>query len=677
MQKGSWWDFFAWWRIFLHLKFVSGFSCMFWHVHWLSQPISRPGGRGVHPALQSTTDAYILQYWPARWCAQSNPALKGYQSLLGQWGPHFFARFYDVSFLFSTVFLYKTFLHWVLHWFPSMFTRFPRFSPTGFTLFFHMFTQHFYHIVMHFSATAAAILFNPEFPTFSPMLVYFHVAAFSPRGSPAFLFPHIAVWGSSSPHHCGVLVSFARIPRGRPRPLPRPPPRLFSPHLTTTHLIHNSSPSSHAQLISHNSHNSSHTPHLTDLLLGTRSTQSLLKELRHGLAPPWPRLPVAWQARYTKPPQKAAGRIGAAVAAKLPEGAARRIPVAWHVQYTEPPEGDAADWRRRGRGCGCLLRGRHSTQSLLKELRRGLAPPWPRLPVARQAQYTEPPEGVAARICAAVAGSLLRGRRNTQSFLKELRRVWSLCGRGWLLRGRRNTQSVLKELLCGRYNQSSLTTHLISLISHRSAHSTHHTTAHPTPLISHHSSHTTHLTPLISQHSSHSTPHTTHFPPVIPYHSSHTAHLSPVTSPHSSQTVHLTPLLSQHSSQIHSSHITHFTPLITHHSSHAHLTALKHTLFILHDSSQSTQTYATYLTPFISYQPHIQAQDTKLHMWGSPAGPYFLGIPPGGAAPAFVGRRASLRLIILPIIYSSHTTHLAILISQNSAPTTHLAWPAQ
>ena len=36
-----------------------------------------------------------------------------------------------------------------------------------------------------------------------------------------------------------------------------------------------------------------------------------------------------------------------------------------------------ADWRRSGRGY--LLRGRRSTESLLKELRRGLAPPWPRL----------------------------------------------------------------------------------------------------------------------------------------------------------------------------------------------------------------------------------------------------------------------------------------------------------
>ena len=62
-----------------------------------------------------------------------------------------------------------------------------------------------------------------------------------------------------------------------------------------------------------------------------------------------------------------------------------------------------ADWRRSGRGY--LLRGRRSTESLLKELRRGLAPQWPRLVVAWQAQYSEPPEGAAARIGAAVAAA--------------------------------------------------------------------------------------------------------------------------------------------------------------------------------------------------------------------------------------------------------------------------------
>ena len=128
---------------------------------------------------------------------------------------------------------------------------------------------------------------------------------------------------------------------------------------------------------------------------GRRSTQSLLQELRRGLAPQWPRLLVAWQAQYREPPEGAAARIGAAVAAAAccVAGAVRR------ACYRSC----GADWRRSGRGY--LLRGRRSAESLLKELRRGLAPPWPRPLVVWQAQYTEPPEGAAARIGAAVAAA--------------------------------------------------------------------------------------------------------------------------------------------------------------------------------------------------------------------------------------------------------------------------------
>ena len=71
-------------------------------------------------------------------------------------------------------------------------------------------------------------------------------------------------------------------------------------------------------------------------------------------------------------------------------------------------------------------------------------PSW--LPFAWQAQYTEPPGGVAARVVARWAaagfawqaqsrelpGCLSRGRRSTQSLLEELRRTWAPLGRGWL-----------------------------------------------------------------------------------------------------------------------------------------------------------------------------------------------------------------------------------------------------
>ena len=256
-----------------------------------------------------------------------------------------------------------------------------------------------------------------------------------------------------------------------------------SPH--TTHLTHNSSHTTHltqliphtihlthnsslTQLISHNSsqlishtthltqlishtthltHHISHTTHLTDVLLGRDSTQSFLKELRRGLAPPWPRPLVAWQAQYTEPPEGAAARIGAAVAASAccVAGAVHRA--SWRSC--------GADWRRRGRGY--LLRG--SIQSLLKELarigaavaaaaccteplkelRRGLVPPWPR-PLVAQAQCTEPPEGAAARIGAAVAASAccVAGAVHRASW-RSCGADWRRSGRGYLLRGRRST----------------------------------------------------------------------------------------------------------------------------------------------------------------------------------------------------------------------------------------------
>ena len=176
-----------------------------------------------------------------------------------------------------------------------------------------------------------------------------------------------------SPHHCGVLVFSvaSRLPPSVVRRPPRLP--LISSHLppfiphhssltthltplisSTTHLTHNSSHTTHltplisthlTQLISHNS---SHAPHLTDALLGRRSTQSLLTEVRRGLAPQLPRLLVAWQAQYREPPEGAAARIGAAVAAAAccVAGAVRR------ACYRSC----GADWCRSCRGY--FLRGR-------------------------------------------------------------------------------------------------------------------------------------------------------------------------------------------------------------------------------------------------------------------------------------------------------------------------------
>ena len=74
-----------------------------------------------------------------------------------------------------------------------------------------------------------------------------------------------------------------------------------------------------------------------------------------------------------------------------------------------------------------------------------------RLPFAWQAQHTEPPGRVAARVAAAAGpplggGCLSCGRRSTQNFLEELRRAWPPLGRGCLSRGRRTRQSLQEDL---------------------------------------------------------------------------------------------------------------------------------------------------------------------------------------------------------------------------------------
>ena len=245
----------------------------------------------------------------------------------------------------------------------------------------------------------------------------------------------------------------------------------YTSHLTsyTTHLTHNSS---HRQCVAGAVRRAAWRRCGADsrrrgrgsLLRGRRSTQSVLKELRRGLSPAGPRLLFAWQTQYTEPREGAAARIvaGWAAAPLCVADAVHRA--SWRSC--------GADCRRLGRGSS--LPGRRSTQSLVKELRRGLSPAGPRLLFAWQTQYTEPPEGArivagwaAAPLCVADAvhraswrscgadcrrlgrGSSLRGRRSTQSLLKELRRGLSRLGRGSSLRGRRSTQSLLKELRRG------------------------------------------------------------------------------------------------------------------------------------------------------------------------------------------------------------------------------------
>ena len=107
------------------------------------------------------------------------------------------------------------------------------------------------------------------------------------------------------------------------------------------------------------------------LLRGRHSTQGLQVELRRAWSPLGPRLSFAWQAQYIHRASK------------------------WSC---------GARGRRWGRGC--LLRGRRNTHSLQVELRRGWSPLGPRLPLAWQAQYTEPPSRAAARVVAAGAAAV-------------------------------------------------------------------------------------------------------------------------------------------------------------------------------------------------------------------------------------------------------------------------------
>ena len=126
--------------------------------------------------------------------------------------------------------------------------------------------------------------------------------------------------------------------------------------LHTTHLTHNSSHKS-----SHLTHNSSHTTHLTQLISHTTHLTHNSSHTTH-------------------------------LTQRISHNSSHSTN-SYHSSHTS--------------GRGYLLRGRCSTQSLLKELRRGLSPAGPRLLFAWQTQYTEPPEGAAARIVAGWAAAPL------------------------------------------------------------------------------------------------------------------------------------------------------------------------------------------------------------------------------------------------------------------------------
>ena len=129
-------------------------------------------------------------------------------------------------------------------------------------------------------------------------------------------------------------------------------------------------------------------------------------------------------------------------------------------------------------------------------------------------------------------GCMLSGRRSTLSFLKDLRAAdrTALIIQPFISHDSSPT-THLKPFVTehSSHNRSSRSTHhttthhttLITQprISHHSSHTTHHTALITQPLISHHSSHTTHRTPFITHHSSHSS-HTTYPTTLISHYSS-------------------------------------------------------------------------------------------------------------------------------------------------------------
>ena len=417
-------------------------------------------------------------------------------------------------------------------------------------------------------------------------------------------------------------------------------------------------------------------------LRGRRSTQRLLKELRRGLSPAGPRLSFARQAQYTEPPEGAAARIvaGWAAASLCLAGAVHRA--FWRSC--------GADCRRLGRGSP--LRGRRSIQSLLKELRRGLSPAGPRLSFAWQAQYSEPPEGAAARIVAGWAvlsfawqaqytePSEGAGARIVAGWAAAFlcaagavhRAFWRSCGadcrrlgRGWLVAAvilafaeevsvwQICVAAVSPQLywrlqrrcLCDRSVSPPLYWRLQRrCLCDRSVLPQFYWRLQRRCLCDRSVLPQLYwrlqrrclcdrpASPQLYWRFSHNSSHKAHPTPLISHPSSHTTHLTPLISHHSSHTTHPTPLV----------HTTHLTPLISHHSSH--------TIHLTHNSS-----HTTHLTPLISHHsiPHPSSHTTHLT--------------------PLISHHSSHTTHPTPLIsLITHTTHLTPPISHNSSHTTHL-----
>ena len=367
---------------------------------------------------------------------------------------------------------------------------------------------------------------------------------------------HHPLWTSSnddcSPHHCVGFLFFAWIPPGQPPPPPPPPPLHLHSSLTHHSLTH------------------SCTHSLTHALTHSNTLSA------RGF------LTAFLSAQYTEPPGGAAVafRVAGAVhrASKRRCGARRRR---WAAAAFRVAGAVRASWTSCGargrRWAAAAFRVAGAVHRALLDEPRCAWPPLGRgcrLPFVWQAQYTEPPGGVGARVAPAGPGLPFVWQAQYPEppggagLLDELRRAWPPLGRGYLSRGRRSTQSI----------------HIIFdtlSFSHK--------------FVSHHLSDTILDTPTLTHHLSH------HF---VPHHLSHTTLSHTILHKPLCHTLSFTHRFVTH-------HLSHFlTPSFTHHLSHTintiFHTQLCHTPsfthhFVTHYLSHTTLSHTIFHTPSVTH----------------------------------------------------------------------------
>ena len=279
--------------------------------------------------------------------------------------------------------------------------------------------------------------------------------------------PMFTSWPFFPTSLCGVLVFRLAPAAPLPLPLPRPPAAVSLTHHTSliTALLITPHSSQHHSSHLHHFSTSHHTSLITALLVTPHSSQHYSSHLTHHSTTHHTSLITAL---LITPLVNHTTLSHHSTTHHTTCAAGFRVAGALHRAFWR-------SCRARGRRLGraWLSCGRRSTQSLLEELRRAWPPLGPRLAFVWQAQYTEPPEGAAARVAAAwprlafvwqaqyteprggaatrvAAAWAAAGFRVAGAVHRASWRSCGACGRrlgrGWLSCGRCSTQSLLKEL---------------------------------------------------------------------------------------------------------------------------------------------------------------------------------------------------------------------------------------